>query len=129
MFLRRQDVANRFGASFHTNAEGQIIFQHPRSFYGAPVSPEEYDAVMAAFERHHRVAIAVNWAVFVSAMIYGIYRVLAFGDYTAALIAGGIAFAVSFAVGLGSQVKLVAPFAKRRDELRAEDEDEDLAAL
>jgi hypothetical protein len=119
VFLRRQDLIDRFDANFRTDADGQIIFQPPRSKHGAPVSVEEYNAVMTAFERRQTIAMAATWLAFGTAGAYGIFRVIAFADYGAFLISFGVACAVSFALSFRDYTTLLQPFMERRDALRA----------
>ena len=119
MLLRRQDLIDRFDANFRTDADGKIVFQPPRSKYGAPVSVEEYYAVMAAFERRQLISMAVTWLAFGTAGAYGIYRGLAFGDHGAFFVALGLASAVSFVLSFRDHTALLQPFMKRRDALRA----------
>lgn len=119
MFLRRQDLIDRFEANFRTGADGNIVFQPPRSKYSAPVSAEEYDAVIAAFERRQTFAQAATLIVFGTAGAYGIYQVIATADYGAFFIALGVAFAVSFALSFRDYTTLLQPFMERRDALRA----------
>ncbi|MBR0553923.1 hypothetical protein [Stakelama marina] len=119
MFLRRQDLIDRFEANFRTGADGNIVFQPPRSKYSAPVSAEEYDAVIAAFERRQAIAQAATLIAFGAAGAYGIYQVIATADYGAFFIALGVAFAVSFALSFRDYTTLLQPFMERRDALRA----------
>jgi len=119
VFLRRQDLIDRFDANFRTHAEGHIIFQPPRSKYGAPISAEEYDAVMAAFERRQMIAQLATLVAFGAAGAYGIYQVIALADYGASFVALGVAFAVSFALSFRDYTTLLQPFMERRDALRA----------
>jgi len=119
VFLRRQDLIDRFDANFHSEADGQIIFQPPRSKYGAPVSVEEYDAAMIAFERRQMIAMAATWLAFGTAGAYGLYRVMAFDDYGSFFVAFGLATAASFALSSRAYIAPLQPFMKRRDALRA----------
>lgn len=119
VFLRRQDLIDRFDANFRTDADGNIIFHPPRSKYGAPVSAEEYDAVMAAFERRQIIAQIATWLAFGAAGAYGIYQVIVSADYGAFFVAVGVAFAVSFALSFRDSTTLLQPFMERRDALRA----------
>lgn len=123
VFLRRQDLLDRFDANFRTDADGNIIFRPPRSKYGAPVSAEEYEAVMAAFERRQIIAQIVTWLAFAAVGAYGIYQVIALADYGAFFVAIAVAFAVSFALSFRDYTKLLQPFMeRRRDALRAASE-------
>lgn len=128
VFVRRQDLIDRFDANFRTDADGQIIFQPPRSEYGAPVSAEEYDAVMAAFERRQTIAQIATWCAFGAAGAYGIYQVIASADYGAFFVALGGAFAVSFALSFRDYTTLLQPFMERRDALCAALEKQGTAA-
>ncbi|PXA95635.1 hypothetical protein DMC47_19195 [Nostoc sp. 3335mG] len=128
MFLRRQDLINRFESNFRTGADGSIVFQPPRSQYSAPVSPEEYDAVIAAFERRQIIAQVATLVTFGAAGAYGMYQVIAHDAYGAFFIAFGVAFSVSFALSFRDYTTLLQPFMERRDALRAASEKQEMTA-
>lgn len=122
MFLRRQDLIDRFHANFRSEPDGIIMFHPPRSKHGAPISAEEYEAVTSAFERRQIVSMAATWLLFGAAGLYGTYRVIRFDDYGAFFVSLGLAGLISAVLSFRDQTDLLEPFIKRRDELRAVNE-------
>lgn len=122
MFLRRQDLIDRFHANFRSEADGRIVFHPPRSKHGAPVSAEEYETVTSAFERRQIASMAATWLLFGAAGLYGTYRVIRFDDYGAFFVSLGLAGLISAMLSFRDQADLLEPFMKRRDEVRSVNE-------
>ncbi len=120
MFLRRQDVIDKFDASFLEDEDGTILFQPPRAVVGLPITWEEYRQTLDAFERVHRANMLAMWAVLAIAAGFGIFKVIAEDDYLAFFLALGAAWFFSFLLHLRDGMAVLLPLALRREELEKE---------
>jgi hypothetical protein len=117
MFLRRQDVIDKFDASFLEGEDGQILFQPPRAAVGLPITWEEYRLTVDAFERVHRANMLAMWTVMAAAAGFGLFKVIAEDDYLAFFLALGAAWLFSFLLHLRDGLGVLLPLALRREEL------------
>ncbi|MGW8203644.1 hypothetical protein ACWGM0_14040 [Sphingomonas bisphenolicum] len=115
MFIRRQDLIDRFAANFRENASGECLFQPKKSKVGLPVTWEEYQELMSAFEKIQMQNMVVTWFAFIVAAIHGYHALIFNGLYTPFFVAIGIATLFSFAVTLRDGLRLLLPFIERRD--------------
>ncbi|RYG79578.1 MAG: hypothetical protein EON59_15925 [Alphaproteobacteria bacterium] len=117
MFLRRQDVVDKFEANFREMEDGQLLFQPPRAKIGVPITWDEYADVMARFERYHIIHMLANLAVFICGGAFGLYYLIFEGRFIPFVFAFVIAFTFSVALQVRDSVGLLLPFVKRRDEM------------
>lgn len=115
MFIRRQDLIDRFAANFRENSSGECLFQPRKSDVGLPVTWDEYQEVMFAFEKIQMQNMIVTWIAMAVAAGYGYYNLIFKGLYAPFFVAVGIATLFSFAVTLRDGLGLLLPFIKRRD--------------
>ena len=117
MFIRSQDVIDRFAANFRETTDGQIFFQPPKAKIGVPVTREEYEVVISSFERIQMENMAITWVIFIAAGAFGIRYVIVEDRYLPFFVALGLAFLISFAANIRDGLGLLLPFIRRRDEL------------
>jgi hypothetical protein len=117
MFIRRQDVIDRFAANFRETTDGQIFFLPPKAKIGVPLTREEYEAVTSSFERMQIENMVITWAMFIAAGVVGIFYVIVDDRYLPFFLALGLAFALSSALVIRDGLGLLLPFIRRRDEL------------
>lgn len=116
MFFRNQDVIDKFDANFREAADGQILFQPNEADVGMPVSCEEYQAVMADFERVHTRGMVFMWIALFGAAAYGVYMVIAENSYISFLYAFGAATIFIISMGARDGMKVLKPIIDRRND-------------
>lgn len=117
MFIRRQDLVDSFAANFRDTVEGGIVFQPSDAALPVPVTTEEFDAVMAAFERRQVIDQMISWAVMLGAFAYGGYHVATEDRYLPFFIAIGLGFVFLLCLWARDSLALLLPFIRRGDEM------------
>jgi len=120
MFFRRQDVIDQFAANFRDTPEGSIVFQPREDDLAVPVSPEEFDRVMASFERIQIVTQAITWVLLLGAGANGLYRLIMDDTYQPFFLGVAVAFLASFALSFLDFARPFRPFIERRNEMMLE---------
>ena len=118
MFISRPDVVDRFASNFHSDESGQIFFQPRNADIGLPITAEDYEAAMSAFEKRQKVDMALTWVITLGVAGYGFYKSLSEGTFQPLLIALGLGFVWSFMVNLRGHLAILLPFIEARDELQ-----------
>lgn len=117
MFIDRPDVVDQFASAFRSTADGQILFQPGDTEVGLPITQEEYDMLLAAFEAQTRRNMLLSWVAWFGALGFGGYKLLTEDSFIPFSIAFGIAFAWTFSLHMRDGLGLLLPLIQRRDEL------------
>ena len=118
MFITRPDVVDKFASNFRSEENGQILFQPRNAEIGLPITLEEYDAAMSAFEKRQKIDMALTWVITLGATGYGGYKSLSEATFEPFFIALGLAFFWSFMVNLRGHLDILLPFIEAREELQ-----------
>lgn len=118
MFIRRTDLIDQFAANFRGGIDSDIVFQPRESDIPVPVSAEEYDATMSAFERVQMTNMAITWIVLIVASCYGFYKVAHDNQYMPFVMSFALACLFSVLIHARDGINLLLPFVKRRDAIK-----------
>jgi hypothetical protein len=116
MIVRRQDLIDQFASNFRHANDGQILFQPPNAKVGVPITREEYQGVMAAFERRQMITMIITWALMLAAGAYGLHQLIMEDRYLPFFVCVGLAWAFSIMLNARDGLGLLLPFMRRRDE-------------
>src|SRR5215211_6854237 len=118
MFLRRQDVLDKFAENFRETDDGQVLYQPRRTKIGLPITWEEYEAVTAAFERRQIIDQAITWVAVTGGGVFGYYQLVTHDSWAKFFGAFAVGVAVAFLNGVRNQLGLLLPLNQRRNELQ-----------
>lgn len=120
MFLSNQHNIDRFAANFCETESGDLLFAPDGPETGVPVTWEEYEAAVAAYERAQTRSMAMMWVLLLSTGGYGLHQLIMRDTYQPFLIGVGLASVLSLALMVRAGLGTLAPFIKRRAAMLAE---------